>query len=211
MKRNLDREAVARQLVPLDGMSPENQAVVLAASKFQTVLDGQAVYIQGHQDNHIHYLVDGTVKFHWNGKIVSRVRAGSKAARRALDRPGRKLHTVRAVSNCVILRIPREALDLQIENDGLQSAARHAEVSEIATDKSSNWMIKLLQSELFAQLPAVNIQKIFGRMERITVRADEVIINQGDPGDFYYAIERGDCEVTRRIQGGKEIHLANLG
>ncbi|MFT4583950.1 MAG: CRP-like cAMP-binding protein [Gammaproteobacteria bacterium] len=211
MKRNLDREAVARQLVPIEGMSPENQAVLLGASNFQPVSDGQSVYIQGHQDNYVHYLIDGTVEFLWNGKNVSRVRAGSKAARRALDRPGRKRYTVRAVSNSVILRIPREALDLQIENGDLRTVPQHVEVSDIAAEKSSNWMIKMLQSALFAQLPAVNIQKLFGRMERIKVEADEVIVNQGDPGDFYYVIERGYCEVARRIPGGKEIHLADLG
>ncbi|MFT4563380.1 MAG: CRP-like cAMP-binding protein [Gammaproteobacteria bacterium] len=211
MKRNLDCEAAARLLVPIDSMSPENQTVLLAASNFQPVFDGQSVYVQGHQDNYIHYLIDGTVEFLWNGKNVSRVQAGSKAARRALERRGRKRYTVRAVSNCLVLRIPRQALDLQIANGDLRTATQHVEVSEIAAEKSSNWMIKMLQSELFAQLPVVNIQKIFGRMERMTVEVDEIVINQGDIGYFYYVIERGYCEVARRIQSGKEIHLADLG
>ena len=52
-------------------------------------------------------------------------------------------------------------------------------MSDIASEKSSNWMIKMLQSELFERLPATNIQKVFGRMERINVAADEVVVEQG--------------------------------
>ncbi len=69
----------------------------------------------------------------------------------------------------------------------------------------------MLQSELFERLPATNIQKVFGRMERINVAADEVVVEQGGPGDSYFVVERGYCEVSREIDGGKEIHLADLG
>ncbi len=199
-----------RQLVPINRLPPENQEALLRASTFQTVFDGQAVYVQGHQDNYVHYLIDGTVEFLWNGNLVKRLPAESKAARRALDKPGRKRHTVRAVSNCTVLRIRRSDFDQQLEEGNLLTGPRQVEVSEIAAEKSSNWMIKMLQSKLFERLPALNIQKIFGRMERITVSADDVVVKQNEIGDFYYVIEQGFCEVTRQIPGGKEIHLADL-
>ena len=73
-------------------------------------------------------------------------------------------------------------------------------------------MIRMLQSELFSILPATNIQKIFARMEQIEVRADEVVVEQGTPGDYYYVIEKGYCEVSRTIASGRgQIHLADLG
>lgn len=210
MRRNLDRDAAIRQLVPINRLPPENQEVLLQASTFQTVFDGQAIYVQGHQDNYVHYLIDGTVEFLWNGNIVKRLPAGIKAARRALDKPGRKRHTVRAVSNCTVLRIARKDFDQQLEEGNLLTGPQQVEVSEIAAEKSSNWMIKMLQSKLFERLPALNIQKIFGRMERITVSADDVVVKQDEIGDFYYVIEQGFCEVTRQIPGGKEIHLADV-
>lgn len=199
-----------RRLAPINRLPPENQAALVAAGEFQTVFDGQIVYFQGHQDDYVHYLIDGTVELLWSGKVVKRLAAESKVAGRALDKPGRKRHTVRAASNCVILRLPRADFDAQLELGHLSSGPRLLEVSEIATEKSSNWMIKMLQSALFEHLSAVNIQKIFGRMERVTVAADEVIVSQGGPGDYYYVIERGYCEVSRRISGGNEVHLADL-
>lgn len=211
MSRNLDREAAVRHLVPINRLPPENQEALLRACEFQTVFDGQVVYAQGHQDDYVHYLIDGTVELLWNGKVVKRLPATSKAARRALDKPGRKRHTVRAVSNCIVLRIPRPDFDMQLDEGSLLTGPRQVEVSEIAAEKSSNWMIKMLQSDLFERLPAINIQKIFGRMERVEVEADQVVVKQGDEGDYYYVIERGYCEVSRHILGGKEIHLADLG
>ncbi len=211
MNTNVDRAAALRHLVPINRLPPENLEALVTVAEIQTAFDGQIIYVQGHQDRYVHYLLDGTVEFLWNGDNVKRLPADSKAARRALDKPGRKRHTVRAVSNCTVVRFPRAEFDRQLDEGNLRTGPRQVEVSEIAAEKSSNWMIKMLQSELFERLPAINIQKVFGRMERIAVGADELVVRQGEPGDYYYVIERGYCEVSRTIPGGKEIHLADLG
>ena len=104
----------------------------------------------------------------------------------------------------------RDDFEAQLEEGNLAIGPRLLEVSEIATEKSSNWMIKMLQSDLFERLSPENIQQVFGRMERVSASANEVIIRQGDVGDYYYVIERGYCEVSREIAGGKEIHLSDL-
>jgi len=211
MNTNIDHAAAVRLLVPINRLPPENLEALLDAGEFQFLAEGQVVYVQGHQDEYVHYLVDGTVELLWNDNTVKRLPAGTKAARRPLDKPGRKRHTVRAASHCTVIRFPRTIYDAQLEEGNLLTGPRQVEVSEIAAEKSSNWMIKMLQSELFERLPAINIQKVFGRMERITVAADETVVRQGEPGDYYYVIERGYCEVSREIHGGKEIHLADLG
>jgi CRP-like cAMP-binding protein len=189
----------------------ENLEVLVAVAEFQTAFDGQLIYVQGHQDGYVDYLIDGTVELLWNGTSVKRLPADSKAARRALDKPGRKRHTVRAVSNCTVVRFPRTESDRQLDEGNLRTGPRQVEVSEIAAEKSSNWMTKMLQSELFERLPATNIQKVFGRMERNAIVADGAIVRQGEPGDYYSVIDRSYCEVSRTIPGGREIHLADLG
>ena len=211
MTRTADHESLVRQLVPINRLPPENFETLFSVAEFQTAHAGQLIYLQGHQDNYVHYLIAGDVELLWNDRPVKTLKSKSKAARRPLDKPGRKRYTVRAVTNCTVLRFPREQYDLQLDEGNLRTGPRQVEVSEIAAEKSSNWMIKMLQSELFSGLPAINIQKIFGRMERIAMKADEVVVRQGDAGDYYYVIERGYCEVSRAIAGGKEIHLADLG
>jgi rhodanese-related sulfurtransferase len=73
-------------------------------------------------------------------------------------------------------------------------------------------MIRMLQSQRFANLPPQNIQRVFERMERVDATANELVIRQNDPGGYYYVIEEGYCDVTREpAGGGREIHLAELG
>jgi rhodanese-related sulfurtransferase len=50
------------------------------------------------------------------------------------------------------------------------------------------------------------------RMQRINSRAGDVVIKQGDEGDYFYAIVSGRCAVTRETPLNKEgIKLAELG
>ncbi len=119
MSTNIDRAAAVRRLVPINRLPPENQEALLDACEFQTISDGQIVYLQRQQDDYVHYLVDGTVELLWNDKVVKRLPAESKAARRPLAKPGRKRHTVRAVSNSTVLRIPRTQFDAQMEEGNL--------------------------------------------------------------------------------------------
>jgi len=49
------------------------------------------------------------------------------------------------------------------------------------------------------------------RLEQINCRAGDVIIKQGDEGDYFYIIIRGSCIVTRETPLNKEgIRLAEL-
>jgi rhodanese-related sulfurtransferase len=72
-------------------------------------------------------------------------------------------------------------------------------------------MTTLLQTKAFHRIPPANIQAIFLRMQRVPYKAGEVVIKQGDEGDFFYAIVNGKCIVTRETPLNKEgIKLAEL-
>ena len=50
------------------------------------------------------------------------------------------------------------------------------------------------------------------RMQRVDYRAGDVVIKQGDEGDYFYVIVKGRCTVTRETPLNKEgIKLAELG
>jgi rhodanese-related sulfurtransferase len=73
-------------------------------------------------------------------------------------------------------------------------------------------MTTLLQSKAFHRIPPANIQAIFMRMQRVDYQAGDVVIKQGDEGDFFYVIVKGTCLVTRETPLNKEgIKLAELG
>jgi CRP-like cAMP-binding protein len=49
----------------------------------------------------------------------------------------------------------------------------------------------LLRSPLYSQLPVNNIQQIMAKMESVTLKRGEAIVNQGEIGDFFYFLSRG--------------------
>lgn len=60
-----------------------------------------------------------------------------------------------------------------------------------------------------AHLPMANIGVLLQRIEAIAVHAGDVIIREGDEGDYYYLIDCGCAQVTRCI-GGVDLPLAEL-
>ncbi len=208
----MDTESRIRRFMPIQRLSQPLQDRAVALANLHVCERGEVVYAQGASDDRVHYLVAGSVELIWHGKPVRTLSATNKAALQPLDPPGRKRYTVRAPHGATIAWFRRVALDRLVEQHESRLEAGEFEVAEIATERSSDWMIRMLQSELFTVLPATNIQKIFARMEQIALKADDVVVRQGSVGDYYYVIEKGYCEVSRTIAAGRgQIHLADLG
>lgn len=74
-----------------------------------------------------------------------------------------------------------------------------------------DWITALLRSPIFQRLPPTNLQKILMSMEAVHFSKGEVIVDQGEVGDYYYLIKTGRCELTRKPSpNAKEIKLAEL-
>jgi len=77
---------------------------------------------------------------------------------------------------------------------------------------SDDWMTNLLQTKAFHRIPPANIQAIFMRMQRVDYKPGDVVIKQGDEGDYFYVIVKGRCAVTRETPLNRAgIKLAELG
>lgn len=208
----MDNDARIRRFVPLQRLPQDVQDKAVALARQASYAPGQAVYVQGQNDDLVHYLAGGTVEIVWHDRVMRSISATHKVALRALDPAGRKRYTVRALDHVTIVTFNRAALDRLVSEHETAPGVSELEVSEIATARSSDWMIRMLQSELFTSLQATSIQKIFARMEQVVLQADDIVMRQDDPGDYYYVIEQGYCEVSRTIAGGRgQIHLADLG
>ncbi len=212
MSHTSGQEARIRTLAPISRLSLTDQEAVLSQGMFLTFSAGEIVYAQGREDNYANYLLEGGVEFLWNGRFVRHLDAEQSAIKRALDGPGAKRYTVRARTWSLVLRIERTELERRLRLADLDPGTSSPEESDIAREQPSNWMIRMLQSQRFANLPPQNIQRVFERMERVDATANELIIRQGDPGGYYYVIEEGYCDVAREPGGGgREVHLAELG
>jgi formylglycine-generating enzyme required for sulfatase activity/rhodanese-related sulfurtransferase len=64
-----------------------------------------------------------------------------------------------------------------------------------------------LQSEAFIKIPPSMIQSLLIKMETVPVKAGDVVIRQGDSGDYFYTLHEGRCAVTRKDSTDGEDHL----
>ncbi len=66
-----------------------------------------------------------------------------------------------------------------------------------------------MRSGAFAQLPAAHIDALLKRFERVNAARGDVVIREGDEGDYYYVVESGRFQVERLV-GGAKVVLAEL-
>ncbi|MDX1434985.1 MAG: hypothetical protein R3286_21260, partial [Gammaproteobacteria bacterium] len=81
-------DARIRSLAPISRLSAADQQAVLSQGMFLTFSRDEIVYAQGREDSYANYLLEGSVDFLWNGKLVKTVDTDKTSMRRALDGPG---------------------------------------------------------------------------------------------------------------------------
>lgn len=71
---------------------------------------------------------------------------------------------------------------------------------ENTEEDGRNWIRRMRHIMAFKNMPPANIKSLLQRMETISVDKDEVIIEQGSLGDFYYVLTEGEALVTRTVE-----------
>jgi len=196
-----------KNLVPLNTLteaqlvSLQNQIVV------EQVKKGDFLFRQGDKDHHNVYLLSGAVALLSGRKEVDVVSSGTQTARFALAHQFPRKESARAKCPVSFVRIDSRLLsDLLASN---QSASY--EVNETGDPYKGDWMGQLLQLPIFQQIPPANLQRVMMSMDELTASADELIIQQGDEGDYFYMISAGQCRVTRQASPDESpVELAVL-
>ena len=208
--RPLDRELI-KQFSPLSGLKPENQGDLASKSQVQDLEAGRYLFRQNDGDKRAVYLVKGEVELRSGDKVVRVVTGGSEEARHPLAPQVPRHLSARAKTNVEYFSVDSDLLDIMLTWD--QTGA--FEVGELQAQEESptdDWMTTILQTKAFHRIPPANIQAVLMRMENITRKAGDVIIKQGDEGDYFYIVTSGKCVVTRETPTNKAgIKLAELG
>src|SRR5262245_23815751 len=209
-----EREASVQLLktfAPLDGLKRDNLAALAKKVSVRTMAAGRPLFKEGDSDKRTIWIVAGMVELQENGRTVAMIRGGSPEARNPLHPQIPRRVTARAVDEISYLSIDSELLDVMITWDQTGSYEVSELQAQLAGESGDDWMTTLLQTKAFHRIPPANIQAIFLRMQRVPYKSGEVVIKQGDEGDFFYAIVNGKCVVTRETPLNKEgIKLAEL-
>jgi len=214
VKMHEGREAsvqLLKTLAPLDGLKRDNLAALAKKVSVRKMPAGRVLFKEGDTEKRTIWLVGGMVEVREGDRTIAMIRGGTAEARNPLYPKLPRSVTARALDEISYLSIDSELLDVMITWDQTGTY----EVSELQKHTegaaSDDWMTNLLQTKAFHRIPPANIQAIFMRLQRTPFRAGEVVIKQGDDGDYFYIIVSGKCVVTRETPLNQEgIKLAEL-
>lgn len=82
-------------------------------------------------------------------------------------------------------------------------AGQPQEFKEAPADGDKSWIRKMRHIMAFKSMPPANIRPLLEKMESIDVKKGDVIVKQGDPGNYYYVLTEGQARVTRTIELAK--------
>ena len=202
-------KALLKSFVPPSALNAENFQELAGKTYVEDIAAGRTLFKQGDTDKKTIYLIEGEATLTTDSGESNTVTADTEAGKHPLANFQPRRHTAVAKSACRITRVDSDLLDILMTWDQMSVI----EVDEIQTedeDEGGDWMTRILQSKAFLQVPPGNIQAMFMRIQEISAKAGDVIIKQGDDGDYYYVVKSGECKVTRTSKTGSELTLATL-
>jgi CRP-like cAMP-binding protein len=198
-----------KALSPLGSLKKDNLHALGKKTKVREAQAGETLFREGDTEKRTVYVLSGTVELRDGDKVVARITGGEERARNPLSPKLPREHSAIALKPVEYVTIDSDLLDVMLTWDQTGSY----EVQELRGEQggSDDWMTTLLQTKAFHKIPPANIQAIFMRLEQVNHRAGDVVIKQGEEGDYFYVITRGRCVVTRETPLNKEgIRLAEL-
>ena len=201
-------QEILRDLIPLNSLTENRFKEITSSLTIEDISAGSYLFAEGDTDKRSVYLLDGVVNFiDSSGKVTGVVSAGTDPARSPLANQQPRLVSARVATKSVIGHIDSTLLDVMLTLD--QSTEGESKPSSIKT--SEDWTTRMLQSEALIKLTPPDIQRLLQKLESVNVKAGDIIIRQGDEGDYFYIIREGKCSVTRLAAGGGwDVPLAEL-
>ena len=198
---------------PVNQLSSDQVEEIAEQTVIEHMNEGDVLFQEGSSLPEFIYILKGKVSLQ-SGESSECIEAGSERARSPLDDSSPRKTTAIAQSSVDIIRLDSELLECSITWG--QIAAPEPEVvmtgEGVFTIDKASWLKKMAKSPTFKHLPPANIEQLLDKLEPVKVQAGEVIIRQGDVGDFFYMIDKGDA-LVHRVAGDEEeesIELAEL-
>ena len=140
---------------------------------------------------------------------VSTINPASESRRSPLNITQPTQVSAVAKSDVTLLAVDSDFIDLVLAWS--ESGGEETDTAGVSLHDDNDWMSSLLQSPLFSRLPPANIRQLFIRFSAQKVQADEIVIRQGERGDYFYVLESGSAMVmdSGTMQLGRGESLAD--
>lgn len=203
---------------------------IAAMSRIDRLAAGAGIpYFNDPSNSRAYYLASGQIQLLCQDGSDRVVSAGDEASRHPLG--GGRLSAIQAValSNAEIVVVDSDMVDIfmtweQVPSQSSPDISREARFFAGMSAAQSSLLVagtrmdmgglssaNKAQGGAFSRLPSASIDGLFQRLTSVAVKAGQVIVRQGDEGDFYYLIESGRAIVTRSSNlGGPPAVIARL-
>ncbi|MDX1804038.1 MAG: cyclic nucleotide-binding domain-containing protein [Alcanivorax sp.] len=197
--------------VPVNSLSGDQLDWLLDQQEVCRFEPGEVLFEVGDQDNTTIYLLSGKVELTDEAGVTQIVSAGDIESWHPLDHVQPRRSAARAVSEVSVVRFDSFRLDTILSWDQSAGYVILDINANTAYQNDREWMIRLLRSKLFHQVPPSNILEIFRRLRAQRQKEGDVIIRQGEDADCCYILKEGVCEVSIRIgDSGESTPVAML-
>ena len=197
-----------RSFSPINSLNPENAQDLIKKISVTPIQSGHYIFKKGDADKTHTYLLTGTVELVVDKKVIKTIKAGSDESLEPLAHAFPRRVSARAKGPCAVTRINSDMLDIMLTWDQTGNYTVEGVAEE---DDQTDWMTRILQTRAFHRIPPANIQAMFMRMESVTFKPGDKVIEQDADGDYFYIIKEGRCLVTRATPANPNgVKLATL-
>ncbi len=191
---------------PLDQLAPSQVELLLARSRIERLPPGKRLFDIGDSDGRSIFLLAGQLALVSADNRIRMLKAATPEAGEAIAHCQPREATALARTAATVLCVDNELLESLLRPE----ASVPADVDpEVANDPDLG---PIFASPLFARLPGPCLRTLMERMDTLETRAGDVVLREGDDGDWYFIVESGRIRLTRQGRGkGSSVLLAELG
>jgi len=202
---------IIRQLIPLSTIPTNQFEMICHQITVEEATPNTYLFKKNDTENKLVYLINGSVRLQSDNLIVEQISSGSESSKFALAHQIPRKIDALTQSTVRFIRLESNILDSLPNPTHQQEDNKYMAIDEPEEENDDDWMTTLLKSPIFRALPPANLQQIVMNLQEVSFEKGETIIQQGDPGDYYYLIKKGFCLISRKASANaKEIKLAQL-
>ena len=199
-------EDVLARYHPFNSFSPAQRRSLLNGLEQLKLETGAFLFKRGKELPEAYFLLEGSIDLIDHNFNSQSLAAGTPQAREALNPESVSSVSARATSEVFAFCVNRELLDHcqqlnEARQQGASTVAPAVAEGDIVTplEDDDEWFNQLLSSPLFAHIPFTQVQQLFTKLRSIPVKAGEKIMQEGERGDYFYVLAKGQALITNAL------------
>ncbi|MBL4682310.1 MAG: cyclic nucleotide-binding domain-containing protein [Pseudomonadales bacterium] len=190
--------ALLKQYSPYKLMQKNSLEEAILKSTLVSLDKGKMLFKREDKRKLCHWLIEGKLDLVDENYETRSITHTDEAAAEMLEDQSAYQFTAVAIEDCLLITIDPNELDLIMT------------VDQVNEGSEEDWMTRLLQSRIFELIPPANIQTLFDKFESVNYNTNDIVITEGDIGDYFYVVKSGKLSIDRG-KGNDLMHLAQIG